>query len=169
MPMKLPALFLLLTFCAGTQAQTEEALRCRALTDDRERLACFDRWAAGLSRSPAPPPLGKAAPAAAPAAPVAVAAAVAPAAAPAAPSTFGLPVKKAADDALDDRIEGLFEGWAPKGLIRLQSGQVWRVADDSSAFLNLKSPKVRVQRNLMGGYVMEFEGSNRTVRVKRVQ
>ena len=72
-------------------------------------------------------------------------------------------------EGLDDRIDGLFEGWGPKELIRLQSGQVWQVIDDSSAFVNLKSPKERVQRNVMGGYVMELEGSKRTARVKRVQ
>ena len=63
----------------------------------------------------------------------------------------------------------MFEGWGPTSRIRLTNGQVWQVTDGSSAPLSLQSPRVTVKRALLGGYVMEFEGSNRTARVRRVE
>ncbi|WP_374434900.1 hypothetical protein [Inhella sp.] len=139
----------------SASAQTEEALRCRGLADDRERLACFDRWAAGL-----------AAPAAR-----SVAAPATPAAATPSPADFGLPSKPAAPsaDRVESHFEGLFEGWKKGQVIRLANGQSWRVHEDSSAYLNLQSPRVTVRRNVFGGYLMEFEGSNKVVRVRRVE
>ncbi len=138
-----------------TAAQTEEALRCRGLADDRERLACFDRWAAGLAAAPTKP-------AATPATPAAAAPA---------PADFGLPSKPAAPNAdrVESHIDGLFEGWKKGQVIRLANGQSWRVHDDSSAYLNLQSPRVTVRRSVFGGYLMEFEGSNKVVRVRRVE
>lgn len=142
-------------------AQTDEALRCRALSDDRERLACFDRWAAGLAAPTATKP----------AAPLAASPAAAAAAAVAAPADFGLPAKPvvAGADRIESRFEGLFEGWQPRQLIRLANGQSWRVAEDSSAYMNLKSPRITVRRNAFGAYLMEFEGSNKVVQVRRVE
>ena len=67
------------------------------------------------------------------------------------------------------RFDGDFEGWGPTTRIRLANGQVWQVADGSSAALYLRSPRVTVKRAPLGGYVMEFEGSNRTAKVRRLE
>ncbi|MFO1250035.1 MAG: hypothetical protein U1E77_02555 [Inhella sp.] len=136
-------------------AQTGEALRCRGLADDRERLACFDRWAAGLAASAARP-------AAAPATPTAAAAA---------PADFGLPSKPVAAGAerIESQFEGVFEGWQPRQRIRLANGQSWQVSEDSSAYMHLKNPRITVRRNAFGAFLMEFEGSNKVVQVKRVE
>jgi len=132
-------------------AQTDEALRCRALSDERERLACFDRWAAGLA-TPAEKPKAQAP-------------------ASTAPADFGLPSKPVAPgaDRVESRFEGLFEGWQPRQLIRLANGQRWQVAEDSSAYMHLKSPRITVRRNAFGAFLMEFEGSNKVVQVRRVE
>ncbi len=69
---------------------------------------------------------------------------------------------------ISSRFEGDFDGWGPNTRIKLANGQVWQVTDGSSAPLYLKSPRVTVKRALLGGYVIEFEGTNRTAKVRRV-
>ncbi len=151
---------------------------CRGITDAAARLACYDAL-------PLPPAQPAAAAPAAPAVPgAAAAAAVGPlAAAPASPlqagaapapatpaASFG--IERSARDELKEissRFEGVFEGWGATTRIRLANGQVWQVADGSSAALYLQSPRITVKRALLGDFVMEFEGSNRTAKVRRVE
>ncbi len=63
----------------------------------------------------------------------------------------------------------MFEGWGARTRIRLANGQVWQVVDGSSAALALNEPRVTVRRALMGDFVLEVEGSNRTAKVKRLE
>lgn len=72
-------------------------------------------------------------------------------------------------DAIESRIEGLFEGWNAKSSITLANGQVWQIVDGSRGVLDLTNPKVTVRRGFMGAFYMEFEGSNLTPRVRRVR
>ncbi len=161
-------MFTFLLALAGTPAlaQSTEAdvLRCAAQPDGVARLACFDALAARLRAAPAAAPT-----AAAPTPPVAVA-----------PppvvtqeqqvAAFGAPQISAADElaSLDSRIDGLLEGWQGGSVFILANGQRWMVADGSSAVLYLKSPKVSIKRAALGGFRIEFEGSNQTARVKRL-
>jgi hypothetical protein len=157
--------------------------RCRAIADPAARLVCYD----GLPLTATPAP-AQAARAAAPAAlaPAAVAAPAAtlqgaaakPALANAMPgaannagsSSFGLERAKAAEpQEVVSRISGLFEGWGARTRIRLANGQVWQVVDGSTAALALNEPRVTVRRALMGDFVLEVEGSNRTAKVKRLE
>ncbi len=160
---------LLLTLFAGAAHADEAAfLRCRNITDGAARLACYD----AVPTSPAAP--------AASARPAAPSAAVAPAAptatAPAAPATtagqrFGLPVTvpDAEVTRIESRLIGRLEGWGPYSRFRLENGQVWQVNDDSSRMLDLDKPKVAIRRGALGVFYIEFEGTNYSPRVKRLQ
>lgn len=126
---------------------------CRAITDAARRLACYDALPL--------PAAGTAAPAA-------------PAAAPHDPASFGFEAKaaqatQAALPSIGSYIPGRFEGWGPRERIKLANGQVWQVTDDSNAVMNLMDPKVTVRRGALGAFYLEFEQSNRTARVKRVE
>ena len=152
---KLASLLLLGLSSAAAMAQGAGSLQaCRAITDAAARLACYDAL-------PLPSPGAPAA--AAPAAP----------AAPAVPDAnrFGLESKAARDQLqwVDSTIEGRFEGWGPNSRIKLANGQVWQVTDDSTGVIYLTDPKVQVRRGAMGAFYLEFERSNRTARVKRVE
>ena len=135
-------LFLLLV---STSALADDAalLRCRAIADGPARLACYDALPLGTPAAPA----------------VATA------------EQFGLEQKSAQAGvaAIESHIPGRFEGWAPKSRIKLANGQVWEIADDSKAFLNVENPKVRIRRGAMGAFYIEIEKTNRSPRVKRVQ
>jgi hypothetical protein len=148
--MKLPLILLTgalaLSGSASAQVADSELLRCAELTDTAARLACFDELAAGAKKRQTPQ--GKAA---------------------AIVQAFGAPTAADQTQSIDSEIEGLLDGWGPNTHFRLKNGQVWRVSDGSSATLYLKSPKVTVRRAALGSFLMEFEGSKETARVRRVQ
>lgn len=146
--------------CAATStsgwAQASDAAlnQCRQETVAEKRLACYDairvpaRAAAASTTGPATP---------AAAAPTAAATA----------SRFGLPA--AANESVDSRITGRFEGWGPRTRFTLANGQVWEVEDGTNASLWLDSPAVRVKRGFAGAFYLEIEGTNRSPRVRRLQ
>lgn len=137
---------------------------CRALTEAKARLSCYDALADQAAQQPQ-------APAAKPAALAAgvAAAATATAAAPVA-DTFGLTSRpKNEPDVISGQIDGLFEGWGPNQIIYLSNGQAWQVVDGSRAVVYLKSPKVEIRKAAMGSFMLELEGSNETARVKRLR
>lgn len=164
------ALALLLLAAATTSALADDAgmLRCRAIKDSAARLACYDAIAV---------------PSAAPAAPAAVqpkagTPAAAPGAAPkaaAAPPTpaqqFGMEAKTpvAQLDAIESTIPGMFQGWGPNTVIPLANGQQWQISDGSTGYIQSENVKVRIRRAFLGSFVMEFEGSNRVAKVRRVK
>jgi len=156
---------LLLTLAAlpaAAQSTDAELLRCAAQPDGTARLACFDALATRLRALPV------SAPSALPAAPVAPPpAAVTPEQKVAA---FGAPQISAKDEleAMQSRIDGLFEGWQGGSIFTLANGQRWMVMDGSSGVVSLKNPKVTVRRGALGSFRIEFEGSNQTARVKRL-
>lgn len=156
-------LLVLVMACPAT-ADDAPWMRCADRADATERLACYDALAASRRGRPAPAAVG------APSAATPTAQATALAAVPGAESAaarFGA-AERAEPDALHSQLTGNFEGWGPRSVFTLANGQRWAVADGSSAVLWLQSPKVTVRRAALGGYRIEFEGSNQTARVRRV-
>lgn len=168
-PMSAPAAIALLA-AAGLMADLVQAAElpstglqsCRALTDAKARLSCYDALADQAAKQPQAP--------AASTAPLAVAAtATATAAAPVA-DTFGLTNRpKNEPNVISGQIDGLFEGWGPNQIIYLSNGQAWQVVDGSRAVVYLKNPKVEIRKAAMGSFMLELEGSNETARVKRLR
>lgn len=149
-PIPLVFALLLLGFGAARAADAD-LLRCRTLAEAAARLACYDAIAVGA------------------AAPVAAAA---PAAAPAPKGgDFGIEYRAPANapDQIQSRILGLFEGWGPRTLLRLENGQVWQVVDESRAVIDRRDPVVRISRGALGAYVFEVDGRKSSARVKRVE
>ena len=154
------AVVLILMSAANTRvlAQPLGAQQCRALPDPQARLLCYDAWVDGqaatvsASKSAAVPALA--------------------AATVAAPSAgFGLEQQTGKSEAQEivSEIAGLFEGWGPKQVIKLANGQLWQIVDGSSAVLYLQNPKVKVRRGMLGSFVLEFEASNASARVRRLE
>jgi hypothetical protein len=167
------ALFLGLLVVAGSACADDAAiLRCRALTEGSGRLACYDAIpvdamsASAVSAVPA---------AMSPAAASAPAVAVAPTRQQqeqAQVQNFGMEAKAAPVapiNSIESNIVGDFSGWGPGTMIKLANGQVWRVVDDTEAYLSLHDPKVAVTRGALGAMFMEIEGSRRAPKVSRAQ
>jgi hypothetical protein len=159
---------------AAAQVDSQRMQTCRAVTDAAARLACYDAipvpaaatpGAAGVAGTPA---ASRPATASTPATP---AAATLPTTPPAV-AAFGLPAAKAPDAALnafDSRIPGAFTGWEPRTRFRLANGQLWEVADGSSAYYRLNNPSVTVSRGTLGSFFMRIEGVSQVPRVRRVE
>lgn len=150
------ALLTLMLAAAGSAQADAELQRCAQIAEAGARLACYDQLAA--QRKNAPPP-----------APVAAAKPAAPAPSPEA--AFGKQAKTPAAelDVIESRINGRFEGWGAKTVFTLANGQRWAVSDGSRGVVFLDSPKVRVRRGMMGSFFIEFEGTNATARVRRLE
>lgn len=152
-PLFLVIALLLLGFGAAHAADAD-LLRCRTLAEAAARLACYDAIAVGA------------------AAPSGAAAAAAPAAAPAPKGgDFGIEYRTPANapEQIQSRILGLFEGWGPRTLLRLENGQVWQVVDDSRAVIDRRDPVVRISRGALGAFIFEVDGRKSSARVKRVE
>jgi len=135
------------------RAQADALQRCRSLPEAAARLACYDAIVVPAAAPPAPPAM-----------PAATAAVPAPAA-------FGLPDKaRAAEpEAIEAQVAAGFSGWGPNERIRLDNGQVWLVTDGSTGDVRPGQRKVKVRRGALGSYFLEFEGLNRSPRVRRVE
>ncbi|SFM84918.1 hypothetical protein [Rugamonas rubra] len=156
------ALMLLLVSGAAL-ADDAALLRCRALPDGPQRLACYN--AIVVAPAGSGPAVG--------------ANAGAPFAAPAqAPSraqleqAFGKepPALQAMRLAsLTTRVAGRFDGWVANQTIRLANGQLWRVVDGSDDVLDADSPAATLQRGLLGAIYLDIDGAHRRPRVQRVE
>jgi hypothetical protein len=125
--------------------------RCRGLRDAAPRLACYD--AIPLTAAPA---------------------AAAKPAAPAPAAVFGFearpsPMAPPPIEAIESAIDGPFDGWLPRGQLKLANGQVWEISDGSTAAYDLKSPKVKITRGVSGTFFMAIEGVSQTPRVRRLR
>ncbi len=160
------AAVLLLSAAPLAQAQTGPVaglLACQKLAEATARLACYDREVAQLAATPTPATPSAMAPAAA--------AAALPTTPRAAEERFGLPAKagNAEPTSIVSALPEGFSGWRAGERIRLANGQVWRIADDSSAFVSPKSPRVVVRQGALGAFYLDFDGDNRSPRVRRVE
>jgi hypothetical protein len=118
--------------------------RCRQVAEPAQRLSCYD---AITVAAPAEPPPARGA------------------------DGFGLDRRAPKEDLveIESSIVGDFKGWTPNEKVRLENGQVWQIADGSSGYIGSRTPKVKIRHGLLGAYFLEFEGINRSPRVRRVQ
>lgn len=156
----LPYLSLSLLFASGAALADDAAiLKCRTLPEGGARLACYDAIPAGTAATVAP------------LRPAAAAAPALPAATP--EQRFGMEQTRPVDTApksIESTIDGRFSGWGPTTRFKLANGQVWRIADGSSAeFAPATQQKVRIVRNVFGTMFLEIEGSNNSPKVRRVE
>lgn len=140
--------FVLLAATGAALADDAALLKCRAVTDMAARVACYD----------AIPVVSAAAPATDARAPI---------------RDFGLQLKVKKTEqpsSFRSTVVGALDGWGPGTQIKLANGQVWRVSDNSEAFLPvMQNPEVEVSRGLLGAFFLQVVGHNNTARVVRVQ
>jgi hypothetical protein len=160
---------LLATAAGGAAAQAPAGIdpaavqRCRIIAEAAARLACYDAIAL--------PGLGSRAGWGAPVAPSAVPVTGSPG--PAAPTAggFGFEGKlpEGTPDMLDSRIQGRVQEFGNGTRFTLDNGQVWQIVDDTSGFYDLQNPPVRIERALLGSFMMKIEGVNQRPRVRRIR
>lgn len=178
------SLFLLLFISASAFADDAAWLRCRNISADAARLACYD----GVKVVVAPTvtaPTTKTAPTVSAAAATIVVVTAPPVsqatvdagsqnAAPpptTAISVFGMENRRARVElkSIESELVEDLDGWSSNSRIRLANGQVWQIADESSRSVSLKSKNVLVRRGALGAFYLEFDGTNHSPRVRRIQ
>ncbi len=167
-------------------------MKCARISNDGQRLLCYDRLATdlielgltargGLPAAPAAAPKGGAGKgAAAPAASPQQTETAPPATAEAAPETavssadqFGVErVEGAAGTDIDEiqsRYVGEFTGWDGKTVFELENGQIWQQSGSGRMTYRVVNPMITIKRAFMGSYLLKVEGRNKSVRVKRIK
>ena len=171
------AALIAITACHWAAADTAGLKRCANIGSPLDRLECYDALArstgaAPLSPRPASPPTRAAAkPAPAPLPTVKPAEPVPVADKKADPSDFGFTGKRARETPkkVTAHYDGEFTGWSGQTLFKLENGQVWRQTESGRMAFQRDRPLITIKRGAFGGYKLSVEGSNRTVRVKRVK
>lgn len=69
---------------------------------------------------------------------------------------------------VESRIDGEFEGWEGDTIFELENGQVWQQAEYAYMYHYAYSPRVLIIEE-RGGYVMQVEGVDDSIRVRRIQ
>ncbi|MEM6817590.1 MAG: hypothetical protein AAF578_02265 [Pseudomonadota bacterium] len=84
---------------------------------------------------------------------------------------FGLEqVETANADELESRLVGDYDGWWGNTIFRLENGQVWQQTQPGRwRHQGPPNPKVTIRRRAFSSYRLKVEGSNRTIRVKRIE
>ena len=141
---------LFLIACAAVSAPAlavdrDDLLSCAAISDDGERLACYDKLSVGEAAKPAPPPKSE--------------------------RDFGKPATR--PEAPEEIVAGLSrfaEDAYGKLVFTLDNGQIWKQADFTHMVLRREEDRrVVINRNASGAYWLELEGGSKRIRVTRVR
>ncbi len=139
--------FLALLLLPATLQATADWQNCRGITNDSERLACYDNYALTLDKQTAPPSVEQQT------------------------AAFGLPKQSPAENLQDissqiSRIEKTTHG---ARIFYLQNEQVWRQVGSSSQPRLNTGDSIMIERGALGSFIMKKQGSNRSLRIKRIK
>lgn len=158
---------------ASAQADIHQSLLdCKQLTDNSARLSCYDRLAATFVSQEASAVVAvpeAAAPTSTPAAVVATPATATPSAE-VIEADFGKTQSRPSDqvEQLQATVKSLSRNKMRKLLITLENGHTWRQTEDDS--IQLKAgDSVTIEKASFGSFLLSKTGTNRKVRVKRVE
>jgi hypothetical protein len=159
--------FLVIALLASTPAvvasDTQDPHQCKHISDDAQRLACYDA-AFGRAEAAVPPQ------------PAPVVIEVTPTVAKAGTNDddFGsehLPAIQ--ENEIRARIVGTFNGWSGSTTFKLDNGQVWRQLKNNARPWKprepMKEPMVTIEKGWLGSYRMRVDGVSITVLVKRIK
>lgn len=168
------ALFFITT---GAKADIHQSLLdCKQLTDNSARLSCYDRLAATFVSQEAsavvavPGTVAPETPAPASAPAVVATPATATPSAEVIAADFGKTQSRPSDqvEQLQATVKSLSRNKMRKLLITLENGHTWRQTEDDS--IQLKAgDSVTIEKASFGSFLLSKTGTNRKVRVKRVE
>lgn len=75
--------------------------------------------------------------------------------------------KKEETDIISSRAIGLYKAWESGISVTLENGQVWEIIDLRSTYHMIENPKITIEKNIFGGYLLGIEGLNKRFRVER--
>jgi len=75
--------------------------------------------------------------------------------------------KKEETDTISSRAIGIYKSWESGIPVTLENGQVWEITDLRSTYHKIENPKITIEKNIFGGYLLGVEGLNKRFRVER--
>lgn len=117
---------------------------CRSISDDQQRLACYDRWAERLAQQPEKTENQRHA------------------------TLFGRRARPT-QDTLHAHLGKDLVALDGHTLLPLDNGQVWQQIDGAEVVFRARHSAVTIRRGLFNSYLMHIQGLNRAIRVRRVQ
>ncbi len=120
---------------------------CRSIDNDGERLACYDAYVLSLEKKSRPPTAEEQ------------------------QAAFGLPMKSPAENLHDisNRIGKIETAGHGARILTLENGQVWRQVGSSSQPRLKPGDTVNIEKGALGSFILKKQGSNRSLRVKRIK
>jgi len=163
---------LLLAAMAGPAAAQESAAECAELDNDRERLACYDRFFSSggnlgeSSTTPGSRPVeadfGRR--------PVRSSRSAV-RATPAPGGDFGLeksPLELGGEE-LTSVAQGTFSRWERGQKVRLANGQVWEITNSTGVYYPVSDPKVTIKKGLFSAFYLHVDGISKSLKVRRIR
>ncbi len=140
MPVSVRVFVILLLTCGDANAGWQS---CKAITSAEQRLQCYDQYAASLEQQSAKE----------------------------SKADFGLTPTFAAEtiDKIENTISRIDRGTRGRRIISLKNNQVWIQVGSSSQPRLAQGDRVRIERGALGSFVLKKNGSNRSLRVKRLK
>ena len=71
--------------------------------------------------------------------------------------------------AVESSIVGVFKGWIKGDKIHLKNGQIWKVKSQSTGYVKLNNPKIKISRGFLSSFNAKVEGLNAKAKVKRLK
>ncbi len=120
---------------------------CRNIENDGERLACYDNYVLTLDKKPVPPTVEEQ------------------------KAAFGLPKESPAENLHDisNRISKIETASRGKRILTLENGQIWRQVGSSSQPRLAAGDTITIEKGALGSFILKEQGSNRSLRVKRIK
>lgn len=139
-------LALLVSPCFWSIANADDNAICRIISDDVQRLNCFDKLYPPLRSPLITEPLN----------------------AKAVKNSSSTPrladlSALGSDETL--YISGAFKGWSPGSKVSLTNGLEVTFSDGTTATYDLKDPAVRLERGILGGWFLRIDGISQVPRV----
>ncbi len=154
-----------------------DVIRCTKISENNERLACFDQVAkyyANKNTNAQPTSKPQIAASTTPQTPTSPPVSTKPAS-PATQIISGEDAFGKADteinpiEKIETTIIGEFKGWKKGAILKLKNGQTWKVISRTKGYINIVNPKVVISRGALGSYNMNVEGLNASAKVRRVK
>jgi|TARA_B110000495_G_C22990956_1_gene583525 hypothetical protein len=82
---------------------------------------------------------------------------------------FGQPKDLIEPEEINTSVVGVFNGWSGETEFTLQNGQVWKQSGNGMLTAKIDSPKIRIRKGLFGSYILNVEGFNSSIKVKRIK
>ncbi|MFA7320335.1 MAG: hypothetical protein WC000_02600 [Dokdonella sp.] len=72
-------------------------------------------------------------------------------------------------EVIESAISGEFNGWKGNTRVTLENGQIWQQSESGRGGFRMQSPNVTIKPMIMGSWLMNIDGCDCEMRVRRIK